>query len=83
MFLVMLLLFGAVLFISGTDIERIREFINDIKIMKREKMDNILRSLLVAGNIVTVSFDEMKDIRKELNRFVPKRVILKRFLSAN
>lgn len=40
--------------------------------MKREKMDNILRSLLVAGNIVTVSFDEMKDIRKELNRFVPK-----------
>jgi hypothetical protein len=31
--------------------------------MKREKMDNILRSLLVAGN---------KDIRKELNRFVPK-----------
>ncbi len=28
---VMLLLFGAVLFISGTDIERIREFINDSK----------------------------------------------------
>jgi hypothetical protein len=26
---VMLLLFGAVLFISGTDIERIKEFIND------------------------------------------------------
>ncbi len=25
----MLLLFGAVLFISGTDIERIKEFIND------------------------------------------------------
>lgn len=75
MFCVMLLLFGAVLFISGTDIERIMEFINDrinFKIMKREKMDNILRSLLVAGNIVTVSFDEMKDIRKELNRFVPK-----------
>lgn len=28
MFCVMLLLFGAVLFISGTDIEKIREFIN-------------------------------------------------------
>lgn len=28
---IMLLLFGAVLFISGTDIERIREFINDSK----------------------------------------------------
>lgn len=26
---VILLLFGAVLFISGTDIERIKEFIND------------------------------------------------------
>lgn len=25
----MLLLFGAVLFISGTDIEKLREFIND------------------------------------------------------
>lgn len=25
----MLLLFGAVLFISGTDIERLKEFIND------------------------------------------------------
>lgn len=31
MFGVMLLLFGAVLFISGTDIDRIREFINDSK----------------------------------------------------
>lgn len=31
MFGVMLLLFGAVLFVSGTDIERIREFINDSK----------------------------------------------------
>ncbi len=31
MFCVMLLLFGAVLFISGTDRERIREFINDSK----------------------------------------------------
>lgn len=39
--------------------------------MKRERIDSILRNLLVAGNIVTVSFDEMKDIRKELNRFVP------------
>lgn len=29
MFGVMLLLFGAVLFISGTDIEKVREFIND------------------------------------------------------
>jgi hypothetical protein len=39
--------------------------------MKRKELDNILRNLLVAGNIVTVSFDEMKEIRKELNRFVP------------
>lgn len=31
--------------------------------MKHERIDSILRSLLVAGNIVTVSFDEMKDIR--------------------
>lgn len=29
MFSVMLLLFGAVLFISGTDIEKVRGFIND------------------------------------------------------
>ncbi len=29
MLAVMLLLFGAVLFISGTDIEKLREFIND------------------------------------------------------
>jgi hypothetical protein len=28
------------------------------------------RSDTVAGNIVTVSFEQMKDIRKELNRFV-------------
>ncbi len=28
MFCVMLLLFGAVLFISGTDIDKLREFIN-------------------------------------------------------
>lgn len=39
--------------------------------MKRKELDNILRNLLVSGNIVTVSFDEMKEIRKELNRFVP------------
>lgn len=38
--------------------------------MKREELDNILRNLLVAGNIVTVSFEQMKNIRKELNRFV-------------
>ena len=29
MFEVMLLLFGAVLFISGTDIEKLKEFINE------------------------------------------------------
>lgn len=29
MLFVMLLLFGAVLFISGTDIEKLKEFIND------------------------------------------------------
>lgn len=40
MFCVMLLLFGAVLFISGTDIERIREFNQiEFKIMKREMKD--------------------------------------------
>lgn len=38
--------------------------------MKREQIDNILRSLLVAGNIVTVTWDEMRIIRKELNIFV-------------
>lgn len=38
--------------------------------MKREELDNILRNLLVAGNIVTVPFEQMKNIRKELNRFV-------------
>lgn len=38
--------------------------------MKREELDNILRNLLVAGNIVTVSSEQMKNIRKELNRFV-------------
>lgn len=38
--------------------------------MRRKELDNILRNLLVAGNIVTVSFERMKNIRKELNRFV-------------
>ena len=38
--------------------------------MKREELDNILRNLLFAGNIVAVSFEQMKNIRKELNRFV-------------
>lgn len=37
--------------------------------MKREELDNILRNLLVAGNIVTVSFEQMREIRKELDRF--------------
>ena len=38
--------------------------------MRRKELDNILRNLLVACNIVTVSFEQMKNIRKELNRFV-------------
>ena len=38
--------------------------------MRRKELDNILRNLLVAGNIVTLSFEQMKNIRKELNRFV-------------
>lgn len=38
--------------------------------MKREELDNILRDLLVVGNIATVSFERMKNIREELNRFV-------------
>lgn len=38
--------------------------------MRRKELDNILRNLLVAGNIVTVSFEQMREIRKELNRFV-------------
>lgn len=41
-----------------------------LKIMKQEELNNILRNLLVAGNIVTVSFEQMREIRKELNRFV-------------
>lgn len=38
--------------------------------MEREKLNSILRNLLVAGNIVTVSFEQMREIRKELDRFV-------------
>lgn len=38
--------------------------------MKKERIDSILRNLLVAGNIVTVPFEQMIEIRKELNRFV-------------
>lgn len=38
--------------------------------MKREELDNILRNLLFAGNIVTVPFEQMREIRKELERFV-------------
>lgn len=41
-----------------------------LKIMKQEELNNILRNLLVAGNIVTVPFEQMREIRKELNRFV-------------
>lgn len=33
-------------------------------------LDSILRNLLVAGNIVTVSYEQMREIRKELDRFV-------------
>ncbi len=38
--------------------------------MKQEELNKILRNLLVAGNIATVSFEQMREIRKELNRFV-------------
>lgn len=34
--------------------------------MKRKELDNILRNLLVAGNIVTVPFEQMR----EIDRFV-------------
>lgn len=33
-------------------------------------LDSILRNLLVAGNIVTVPFEQMREIRKELDRLV-------------
>lgn len=39
--------------------------------MKKEEMDKILRNLLRAGNIVTVKFDKMPEIRKELDKFIP------------
>ena len=38
--------------------------------MERKKIDSILRNLLVAGNIVTVPFEQMREIRKELDRFI-------------
>lgn len=41
----------------------------NFKDMKTEVMNSILRNLLVVGNIVTVRFEEMREIRKELNRF--------------
>lgn len=34
-----------------------------------KEMKEILRKLLVAGGIVTVPFDQMREIRKELDRF--------------
>lgn len=40
--------------------------------MKRKELDNILRNLLVAGNIVTVPFEQMREIRKELDRSINK-----------
>ena len=46
------------------------EFYKIYNNMKREELDNILRNLLVAGNIVTVPFEQMREIRKELDRFV-------------
>ena len=33
------------------------------------EMEEILRKLLVDGGIVTVPFDKMREIRKELDRF--------------
>lgn len=33
-------------------------------------LDSILRNLLVARNIVTVPFEQMREIRKKLDRFV-------------
>ena len=37
--------------------------------MKRKELDNILRNLLVAGNIVTVPFEQMREIRKGRTRY--------------
>lgn len=45
-------------------------FIKIYNNMEREKLNSILRNLLVAGNIVTVPFEQMREIRKELDRFV-------------
>lgn len=45
-------------------------FIKIYNNMERKKIDSILRNLLVAGNIVTVPFEQMREIRKELDRFV-------------
>lgn len=33
-------------------------------------LDSILRNLLVAGNIVTVPFEQMREIRKELDDLI-------------
>ena len=37
--------------------------------MESNELKALLRSLLNAGNVVTVKFDDMRQIRKELNRF--------------
>ena len=37
--------------------------------MEANELEALLRSLLNAGNVVTVKFDDMRQIRKELNRF--------------
>lgn len=37
--------------------------------MEANELKALLRSLLDAGNVVTVKFDDMRQIRKELNRF--------------
>ena len=37
--------------------------------MEANELKALLRSLLNAGNGVTVKFDDMRQIRKELNRF--------------
>ena len=37
--------------------------------MEANELKALLRSLLNAVNVVTVKFDDMRQIRKELNRF--------------
>lgn len=37
--------------------------------MEANKINEILRAVLVSGNIVTVKFEEMKHIKKELSKF--------------